>query len=370
MDEFLSSLQPTDTALFYFSGHGICRETHGTFCVPSDATVSDFPNGNAPIVREQVKRCAWCCKTILAEMERRASLGVSIAFVDACRVNELMAPLSLADFSVRGSFVAYACWEQGAALEADPQRGGNSLFTACLLDHLDADSDISLVMRRTAADVYRAHAAQRTEYVDRLFGGSLVLRDPPAAVRVRADNVPPIISFEAAANRVVLRTSSEPRAFLHIIDDGDAGALGEYRVIVATHGALDTSRAFFIDTRVAAWHRPVEASAIVLIEARMLSVTFDGVSGLVQAYEGDVWDAGGELTAADVGITQGAAHRDATDPVTWTRVTMHATVPSRAVRLLGGHWIRVVHKDSGTRGYMHSSVLPTALLASLTDVLV
>ncbi|NSY38259.1 caspase family protein [Leisingera sp. ANG59] len=142
-------LREEDTALFYYSGHGVQLGAEN-FVLPVDVAGSD---------EQQLKAASVSLQAILREMELRA--GRNIIVLDACRNNPFqsrMAARSLGgaarglarvDAGV-GSYIAFSTQPGNVALDGS---GQNSPFTAALLRHITRHEDLHAMMRRVRADV-------------------------------------------------------------------------------------------------------------------------------------------------------------------------------------------------------------------------
>ncbi|MEM6727663.1 MAG: caspase family protein [Pseudomonadota bacterium] len=148
--EFRRGLRADDTALLYFSGHGI-QLGATNYLMPVDAAGDD---------EEGLRDTSVSLQALLADMERRAVQ--TIVILDACRNNPFSGRLAsrsvggpargLARIDAGvGSFIAFSTQPGNVALDG---AGLNSPFTASLLRHIETRGlDLHEVMRRVRADV-------------------------------------------------------------------------------------------------------------------------------------------------------------------------------------------------------------------------
>ncbi len=155
--EFARQLRGADTALFYYSGHGLQVDGRN-YLVPLDAKLDD----EADLDFEAVEMA-----TVIKQMEREPR--TNLIFLDACRDNPLARNLArnmgtrstavgrgLARLdSGVGTLIAFSTQPGNVAL--DGEAGGNSPFTAALLAHIETpNTDISRVLRKVRQDVLAA----------------------------------------------------------------------------------------------------------------------------------------------------------------------------------------------------------------------
>jgi len=129
---FVKRLQPNDTALFYYAGHGI--EVGGeNYLIPTEAEVS-----SESYVPDETFRLSF-----LFDELRNSKVRLSILILDACRENPFVQSRSAAGAAgglalpnaPAGSIVIYPTAPGRVAYDG---LGRNGLFTSHLLKHLDA----------------------------------------------------------------------------------------------------------------------------------------------------------------------------------------------------------------------------------------
>lgn len=129
---FVKRLQPNDTALFYYAGHGI--EVGGeNYLIPTEAEVS-----SESYVPDETFRLSF-----LFDELRNSKVRLSILILDACRENPFVQSRSAAGAggglalpnAPAGSIVIYPTAPGRVAYDG---LGRNGLFTSHLLKHLDS----------------------------------------------------------------------------------------------------------------------------------------------------------------------------------------------------------------------------------------
>jgi hypothetical protein len=174
--KFGQSLQPDDTAVFYYAGHGLqmAGENYLMGVEASLFTEFDVPAESVSL------------NDILELMEAKAQ--VSMLFIDACRNNPLaeqMAKtatrsvargLAPVEVSGDGAMVAFAAGPGQVAFDGD---GGNSPFTGALVRHLGTPGlEVSVAFKRVIADVRSLTARQQEPQIvsslatEVFFGGT------------------------------------------------------------------------------------------------------------------------------------------------------------------------------------------------------
>jgi uncharacterized caspase-like protein len=171
LTEFQGRAAGYDVNLFFYAGHGL--QVGGiNYIVPVDMT------GDASTVGT-VKLNTVSLDDALDYLPA----ATRVVFLDACRDNPLsrslratrssvgvgLAPVS----TVSGTLLSYATRDGSTAEDGN---GRNSPYTAALLQHLDAQEDIALVLRRVRQAVLKA-TSQRQEPWEygSLVGDQLVL---------------------------------------------------------------------------------------------------------------------------------------------------------------------------------------------------
>ncbi|HUX42847.1 MAG TPA: SUMF1/EgtB/PvdO family nonheme iron enzyme [Rectinemataceae bacterium] len=147
LERFASTLAPTDTALFYYSGHGLqVRGSNFLIPVGSDIkSLDEVPFKSVPL------------DLVLSRLEEAGS-ATNIVILDACRNNpfpasERSAARGLANvtFAVPGTLVAYATAPGALSADGDSRNG---VFTRRLLGRMGTPGlDIEAVLRLVRDDV-------------------------------------------------------------------------------------------------------------------------------------------------------------------------------------------------------------------------
>ena len=124
--DFGSSLRPGDTALFYFSGHGV-QSDGNNYLIPIGADIQG---------EDEIKHKCVPADMVLAKMKQAGS-GVNIVILDACRNNpfkgfkSMNQGLASMDATVvRGTFIAYATAPKTVAYTGT---GSTSIYTKHLI---------------------------------------------------------------------------------------------------------------------------------------------------------------------------------------------------------------------------------------------
>jgi OOP family OmpA-OmpF porin len=198
---FARKARDADVAIFYYSGHAI--QYAGTnYLLPVDALIKDSTD---------LRRLAKV-DDIVDDLQQAKTLRVLI--LDSCRDNPLADELKrtlgssrganvqrgLARLdSPRGMIVAYSTQ---AGQTADDGTGRNSPYTAALLRQIETPEEISVVFKRTAAEV--ARSGRQLPELSLSFFGDFYLKDPGKAV---ADPAPPPGPRSTPSNAATLNTA-------------------------------------------------------------------------------------------------------------------------------------------------------------------
>ena len=176
VDEFIGRVRPGDTAVFYYSGHGI--ELDGeNYLLPVDFSSSYTP--------ARARRRSTSATEVQALMEE-AGAEVRIVILDACRdnpFNPFQAPKSisrggLAAMAPRGGLVAFAA-EAGERASDNPG-GTNGLYTQHLLAALERPGVPANVMfSQVQRAVREASAGQQVPTYYDAGAGDFVFRADP-----------------------------------------------------------------------------------------------------------------------------------------------------------------------------------------------
>ncbi len=203
ISEFVARLQPGDTALFFYAGHGV--EIGGeNFLLPTDIVAPASGDG-AFVASESIGL------SVLLDRIRATGARTTLAVVDACRENPFQAGTGRSIGGTRGlarvanpegSFVIFSAGAGQLALdrlsETDPNP--NSVFTRTLLPRLstpglelrDLVSQVRLEVRDLALT---QNHAQFPAYYDELLGAFYLV--PPAAGQDPARRVTPQVPGDA-----------------------------------------------------------------------------------------------------------------------------------------------------------------------------
>jgi subtilisin-like proprotein convertase family protein len=156
---FAGKLQPDDTALFYYAGHGLQMAGENYLIGVEARLLSEF----------DVPGEAISLSSIIETMETRAK--VAMLFIDACRDNPLADNLKQSTRSVSrglapvdtqgdGTVIAFAAEPGQVALDGE---GDNSPFTSALIDNLATPgAEIATAFRHVVADVRSATGGRQS----------------------------------------------------------------------------------------------------------------------------------------------------------------------------------------------------------------
>lgn len=202
LSSFYAKAEGAETALFYFSGHGL--QIRGVnYLVPKDARFRDADQAKAEMIALQ---------DILDAMKERTG-GVKLTFLDACRNNPLsdelqrsvrgqerssIVPRGLAPMTIGSdvnTLLVFAALAGRTA--ADGMPGGNSPFTRALLKHLGASGlSVADMMTAVTAEVYDAtRGEQIPEMIVRIrtpFSFNPVKSDVHTTSHAKANLIPTV----------------------------------------------------------------------------------------------------------------------------------------------------------------------------------
>ncbi len=203
LERFAAAARDADIALFYFAGHGL-EEGRNNFLVPIEAELAH----ENQIVRQTIA----LDQALKAMRHARAR----IVLLDACRNNPVagrmvrsipqrsgqaggLAELQPAD----GLLVGYASAPGTTA--SDGASGGNSPFTAALLEHLPRPGEDLRLLLGDVRDAVKAATqgrAQQVPWVDGSVSGRLILKPaPPPPPPAYAVGAPDRFAVEGAPRR-------------------------------------------------------------------------------------------------------------------------------------------------------------------------
>ncbi|CAF3354876.1 unnamed protein product [Rotaria socialis] len=166
---FLQSIQPGDTALFYFSGHG-CQLDGINYLIPTNDTEID---------EESVKHRTLNAQKLTTDVHVR-NPGLFIMVLDCCRDNPFADQASLKNFfgfrskrfkdglaPMKGppsTIIAYACAPDQLSLAGGGNQR-NSAYTCTLLHYIVLPMDIKTVFQKTAIDVHKTTGRYQQPYL-------------------------------------------------------------------------------------------------------------------------------------------------------------------------------------------------------------
>jgi formylglycine-generating enzyme required for sulfatase activity/uncharacterized caspase-like protein len=189
LDELTQRLAPGDTALFFFSGHGVALDGVN-YILPAD--VPDIAVGQ----ETRLRREALDEPSIIAELTGRG-VRIAVVVLDACRNNPFSRPggrgvggaRGLAPpQQVQGVFSLYAAANGQTALDRlyDGDPNPNSVFSRVLVPALTRPGvDLATLAIEVREEVARvaliAGHAQQPAYYDQTVGGRVYLNGTPPA---------------------------------------------------------------------------------------------------------------------------------------------------------------------------------------------
>jgi Caspase domain len=222
------SIEPGDTVLIHYSGHGVQIESDN-YLLPADVPAPD--DGNAELLKSESIRLLTLVDTITAK-----GAGATILIIDACRDNpfatggkrSIGATRGLANVATaKGTFIMYSAGAGQAALDklGDSDTEPTSVYTRVLLSRL-AQPDMKL--RDLAASVRddveqmgkSVGHEQRPAYYDDLSAdfslapGATGKSSPPPVVEKSKPPEPPVAtSSDAREAWEAVKDLTSPAAF-------------------------------------------------------------------------------------------------------------------------------------------------------------
>lgn len=166
VDSFANGLQPGDTALVYYSGHGM--QVNGeNYLIPVDFRISSS---------EDFRHQAYALSSLLQKLVNHGAT-TQIIVLDACRDNPFLGSRSLHSgwapmVSSAGTFLAFGT-SPGSTASDNPGEA-HGLFTEALLKYLTESSlDINTMFQRVREDVSRESQGLQIPWVASSLVGSL-----------------------------------------------------------------------------------------------------------------------------------------------------------------------------------------------------
>jgi hypothetical protein len=198
---FVASIQPGDTAVFVYSGHGWSDGSTNYLIgvdAPRSANEDELPGITMPLKNG--------ISGVLNRIERKGT-QLRVAIVDACRDNPFAPPSGAKGFShSRGlapmapppaaTFIVFSASAGESALDrlSDADASPNSVFTRVFLPHLAVDMTLLDATNATQAEVVSLASAagrsQKPAYYDEVVGPACLAKEcssPVATAPSRSD---------------------------------------------------------------------------------------------------------------------------------------------------------------------------------------
>ncbi len=200
LSTFFDRIQPGDTVVFIFSGHGWSDGTEN-FLVPTDIRVS----GSETLLARESFPLRNGVNGVIDEIAKRGA-GLTLAIVDACRDNPFTPKEGTRSVGLArgltpvqaptGTFVAFSAGAGQTALDrlsnSDPEP--YSVFTRHFLTELAKPQDLQAAFKRTQRlvneDAGRIGHPQRPAYYDEVIGSACLSGNCAAAAQPAIAVVP------------------------------------------------------------------------------------------------------------------------------------------------------------------------------------
>lgn len=205
VDRFVAKLGPSDTALFFYAGHGV-QLGGENYLIPVDFDAKD---------EADAKYVAYSASRIHDRMDASGA-SLNILVLDACRNNPFGSGRSMGGGGLaamntgRGSFIAFATAPGKTA--SDNPSGRNGLFTASLLTTIRQDGlSLDQVFNRVRQQVYQNSSQQQLPWTSSSVIGDFFFRGsgPSTAGNTVLPSAPPEPERPKVENPLA-RVSSAP----------------------------------------------------------------------------------------------------------------------------------------------------------------
>lgn len=209
LSTFFDRIQPGDTVVFVFSGHGWSDGTEN-FLVPTDIRTS----GSETLLARESFALRNGVNGVIDEINKRGA-GLTLAIIDACRNNPFtpkegtrsvglskgLAPLQ----APVGTFVAFSAGAGQTALDrlSNNDPAPYSVFTRHFLQELGKPQDLQSAFKQTQRlvneEAGRVGHPQRPAYYDEVIGSACLSDNCTGAAQPALQTQPAITSAQQAA---------------------------------------------------------------------------------------------------------------------------------------------------------------------------